>query len=868
MAPSLSKSLGGLGTAFTLGAVLLAPFTFGVSLGGLPLAGSLALTGAVLSVGAALTAPGPRSRSLSGSRHYGIGQFSNPTDPDLAPPVLYGTARIIPQILQESVSTLSEGSGQGIPHARKQGINILCAVAEGELSEITDVRLNDQPVLTDSETVKVSTGNGTQKVYSLPAPWVYLPSLTVQVNSVEKHQSTSTATDYPVLPAASNAVTIGRNAGEKILTETIRVYLDGTEETRSGTYGWSVRRITKRKVKVVFRTRPPASAKIKVTFSYVGPSDLVVRQDGRGRTTLTFGTAPTSGHKIEATYRRTNFPGLVIETRMGTLDQEAIPGFGDERQSKTVAQELTKDSERTHRTAGPVNDLRIGITAPRGFVVFTDSGGLDTIRSNIVIGYAFVDSAGTLGKYRELYHLGDADKPKADWILAGQSTGPRTWEIGLRDTLQGLVNAGYADVGGLDLEDDLATLAAGTRVEVKVTRKDKVRTDAQSLDGLWFQYATEITDTLFSYPGTALLGIRAYINEGLDGAAPTVTCTATRADLYDPRTGAWDGRSDNPALAVYDLLTSGNATAVERYGSRGWFTSADVDSTTLEAWADYCDEYVHNDSSNKTASPSATNGEIRHSLNLVMDTPMALSEWVSDIAFAGGAFPVMQGVRWRFPLDKTGTASFAFTEDADPANSNIVAGSFEMGPEPLENTATDVEVTYFDRAHDWQADQVVASRDDLAETTPRKTTRITARGVDRASEASRLAERVLLHAVNNPVTASWLAHPGAIAPEAGDIVSVTTFVPGGTAASGWSAKAFRIVAMTREWPADQRAPLVRFEARVLSAKPYAVTVTASASKTAGAGTFGGSTGSGTSGVPTTSGGAVKSKIKGFRVRVK
>ena len=830
----------------------------------------------VINMGLAATAPSARVRSFQNSPHYGIGDFSNPNDPDTVTYLLYGTTRVVPTVYQEHVSSLAEGSGLGIAAVKKQGINILLGVAEGQVSDITDVRINDQPAMTEPEVdVKVGKGNGTRKEWELPGRFVYLPSLTVRVNGVEVAQVTSSVTSYPTLPANSNTIIFGRNKGEKILTETFRVYLNDVEEVRSGTYGWTIRKVTKKKARLHFKVRPPAGAKIKVTFSYLGATDLTIRQNGRGRTLLTFGTAPTNGHEILATYRRANFEGLIIETRPGTLDQEGIPGFGDFRNSKTVAAELTKDTERTHSTAGVVNDVRIGIAAPRGFTVFNTSGGQDIIRANLVIGYAWLDTTGTAGTKRTLYHLGDGDNAKPDFLLAGQSVAPRTWEIGLRDTLLGLVNAGYTDLGGFDLEDELATLSEGTRVKVFVTRKDVVRTDAQSLDGLFFQYATEVTDELFSYPGTALLAVRALVTAGLDGGAPTVTCKATRADLYDPRTGLWDGRSDNPALAAYDLITSGNSTAIQRYGSRGHFSSADVDSTTFNAWADYCDEYVHNDTSDKSSAASSTNGERRHSLNLVMDTPMSLSEWVADIAFVGGSFAVMQGVKWRFPLDKDGSATFAFTEDVDPTNANIVAGSLELGPEPIESTPTDIEVEYFDREREWQAEMVLASRGDLLETTPRRQVRVSARGVDRASEAERLAERILLHATNNPVPVTWLAHPGAIAPEAGDIVTVTSYVPGGTAATGWSAQKVRIIGMTREWPVDQRAPLLRYEARVLSDKPYAVTFTKVASPSGGnlPGSAAGS-GPGTSGPPVSSNGGTFGvpggglKIGGFSGKVK
>lgn len=861
----LSKTLTYVGmAALAVAAILAAPFT-----GGASIAGYVTLAGTVLVTAGALLAPGARVQSFSSSRHYGIGNFSNPVDPDTVVPILYGTTRVVPIVLQESVAALAEGAGLGIDAVKKQGINILLAVAEGQVSDITAVRINDQPVVTEPEAaVKIGKGNGTRKEWTLPASYVYLPSLTITVNTVEVAQVTSSYTSYASIPASGKSIGIFSPQGETILTDTVKVYLDGTEEARGGVWGWTLRSTSKRRALVIFKTKPALSTKVKITFDYIGANDLIIRQNGKGKTTLTFGTAVGNGYEIFATYRRANYHGLVIETRPGTLDQSPIPGFGDFRQGDNVGEELTKDAERSHTTKEAVNDIRVGIEAPRGFVVFNKSGGLDIIRANIVVEYQFVSEAGVAGKKRVLYHLGNTDTPKSWFALAGQSASPRIWEIGVRDTLLALSVAGYSKLGDFNVDDDLETMTTGSRMKITVTRKDVVRTDAQAIDGLYFKYVTRITDTQFSYPGTALLAVRALVDGGLNGGTPTITCTATRAKLYDPRTGLWNGRSDNPALAVYDLITSGNATALQRYGGRGWFTSADLDSTTLNAWANFCDE--------------TAGGETRHSLNLVMDTPMALSEWVADIAFMGGAFAVMQGVKWRFPLDKTGASTFSFVESTDPANANVVAGSFEMGPEPLEQVATDVEVQFFDRTNEWQPETVLSSRADLAATTPRKTIRVSARGVDRTTEAERLSDRLLLNATNNPVPCTWLAHPGAIAPEAGDIVDMTSYIPGGTAATGWAAQKLRIVGMTREWPVDQRAPLVRYEARAMSEVPYATAASQKAESQTAAPAAGSTPGSasgtrpGSSGPPVSSNGGAfgvpgaggGSRVGGFKAKLK
>lgn len=113
----------------------------------------------------------------------------------------------------------------------------------------------------------------------------------------------------------------------------------------------------------------------------------------------------------------------------------------------------------------------------------------------------------------------------------------------------------------------------------------------------WDSY-TEITDTKFSYPNSALMGLsvdsegfksvprRGYELKGVKVKVP---------NNYNPLTreyaGVWDGTfvtswTDNPAWCFYDIIVN------SRYGLGSYISENQIDKWSLYTIAKYCDEFV------------------------------------------------------------------------------------------------------------------------------------------------------------------------------------------------------------------------------------------------------------------------------------
>jgi hypothetical protein len=375
------------------------------------------------------------------------------------------------------------------------------------------------------------------------------------------------------------------------------------------------------------------------------------------------------------------------------------------------------------------------------------------------------------------------------------------------------------------------------------TRSAASSSDALVADELSFAYVTEVTREGFSYPGTALLGLRGTPGASLQGGSLRVTCVAKRAKLYDPRTddhgGARDlGSSQNAALAIRDLVTSAEGAAVERYGAGYFFTGADLflgtdgapaERNGLIAFADFCDEWVRRPGDDATRAASSTNGERRCRLNVVLDTPMSLMETVGDLAFLGYCFASLQGARWRFPLDQDGDSVFTFVDDIDPANQNM--SKFVLKLEEWGKSPSGVKGSFWSEFLDYDRDELLYPVDGLPEATPLNIREVDLRGCTRETEAARMLRHLAEQARALPFPCTWEAHPGVQHIEAGDIVTVKTRVPYSTGANATELKVRILVGAVGR---DEEGKLtVRYAGRVMSSSVYAlqtVTVPVSAAR--------------------------------------
>jgi len=835
MGKTFGYVLGGL--EIVVGAILT--FTGILSEVGIP----LMIAGAGTIAGTALTPTPPRQKTLRDSPTYGIDQFENPRGPEAFVPILYGEHKVKPVVIAESVSSIAENNAPGVDAQTKQAVKWLGVVCEGEVADIHDVTINDRAALSDLRTdVDVATGNGSKKEFTFPHGWVYLggdetPAVDLFVNGTKKsYSSHSTATEFTV-PSDTRVKTfdlVRDNKTDRILEGSIRVYIRGTghpqaeQLRRVGVYRWGAQKLAPWKMRLRFQTRPPTGYVVRVTYDYLGTDGLAIVQDNAGTTKAVFGTAPANHAKITATYRTTPFHGLKIRWRPGTLDQSPIEGFTDLEQSRNPREQLlTRNAPLTYSTDGrEVDDLRIGITAPRGFIHYSNDGGSDPVSARIRIEYRKIGATSWIT-------LRCASGTQ--FGLAAEKPSAVRWEIDLRDEWEKLFIGGDSDAG-----DQLAAFDRAA-YEVRVTRLTTTSSDPLVADELNFGYVTEITREGFTYPGTCLLAIQAMPSAGLTGNSLRVSCVARRANLFDPRTddlaGARDlGSSQNAALAIRDLVTSAEGAAVERYGAGYFFTGADflgaADSAPfngLAAFADFCDAWVLRPGDDATRAASATNGERRCRLNVVLDTPQSLMETVGDLAFLGWCFATLQGARWRFPLDQDGDPVFAFVDDVDPPSQNM--SKFVLRLEEWGKSPTGVKGSFWNEVLDYERDELLYPVDGLPESAPLNVRDVDLHGCTRESEAARMLRHLAEQARALPFPCTWEAHPGVQHVEAGDIVSVKTRMPYSTGAKAMELKV-RVLAGAVGRGEDGKLT-VRYAGRVMSSSVYAlqtVTVPVSAAK--------------------------------------
>ncbi|MCG3133221.1 MAG: hypothetical protein HMLKMBBP_00346 [Planctomycetes bacterium] len=875
MGKGLGYIIGGL--ELVVGAILT--FTGVLAEIGIP----LMVAGAGTIAGTALTPTPPRQKNLRDSPTYGIDQFENPRGPDAHVPILYGIHRVKPVVIAESVTEAVEGVSPGdVRNTARQEFRWLGVICEGPVADVTDIEINDRPIVSKVREESLGKGNGSKKEFPFPHDRVFLgddeaPAVEVFVDGVQKawsKRSASAEFTVPAPPAAKTDPITGKrlpvpkltfdlrrdDKRERILGGTVRVYIRGTgrpeleQLPREGLYRWGAQKLAAWKLRLRFKTRPPTGYTVRVTYDYLAAESLAIVQGANGVTKLVFGTAPGNGKKLTAKYRTTPFHGLRVTWRPGTLDQQPIEGFTDLEQSRNPKEQvLARNVGNTYSTDGrEVDDLRVGISAPRGMIQYKDDGGTNAITVRVRVEYR---KQGATTWTVLPSHSGNS------FELIGERASTMRWEIGLRDELEKRSIAG--DTGAADALADFDRAP----YEVRVTRQTAESTDALVVDEIQFTYVTEVTREGFTYPGTALLGLRGNVGAALQGGSLRVTCVAKRGALYDPRTtdlgGARDlGSSQNAALAIRDLVTSAEGAAVERYGAGYFFTGSDFLVGTdgslngLVAFADFCDQWVHRPGDDATRPASATNGERRCRLNVVLDTPMSLMETVGDLAFLGYCFATLQGARWRFPLDQDGDPVFTFVDDVDPAAQNM--SKFVLRLDEWGKSPTGVKGSFWSEFLDYERDELLYPVDGLPEATPLNVREVDLRGVTRETEAARMLRHLAEQARALPFPCTWEAHPGVQHVEAGDIVTVKTRVPYST---GGNATELKVRVLAGAVGRDEDGKLtVRYAGRVMDSSVYAlksVTVPVSAAPATAA----------TASASTTTTRSAARRVTGLRARV-
>ena len=251
---------------------------------------------------------------------------------------------------------------------------------------------------------------------------------------------------------------------------------------------------------------------------------------------------------------------IVVDYRVGTQNQDPMPGFDDIKAEQGVNVKLSSAAGAISRvtTSNLFTRLRVRMGIGSLFKINKDTG--DVKGSDVTFNIQIRPEAGS--------NIVNENK-----TISGKSRGP------------------------VDFEYEYALSGNGPWVVV-VQRLTADPTTTATSDDLYFKAIVGIVDQSFRYPNTSLFGLK--IGAENFSAVPKVAIDMLGVKIkiptnYDPiarsYSGIWNGvfkteYSNNPAWIFYDLLTN------SRYGCGQFISESQVDRYSLYSIAQYCDELV------------------------------------------------------------------------------------------------------------------------------------------------------------------------------------------------------------------------------------------------------------------------------------
>ncbi|HDR1922808.1 TPA: host specificity protein J, partial [Pasteurella multocida] len=391
---------------------------------------------------------------------------------------------------------------------------------------------------------------------------------------------------------------------------------------------------------------------------------------------------------IQASDDSYNFKNVDAQGRIGTQDQAIMEGFNTSEKEVAVSTQVRKLTPLTRTvTDNKVSRLRFTV-------------GVQSLFSQN-------DKGDTYGSKVDLM------------ITIGETSYPVS------------INGKYSSQYLKQFEfDDLPVVPFKIKVE-RVTA-DSTSQRLQN-NTIWASY-TEIIETEFAYPNTAIVGVR--FNSEYFSSIPNRTYEIYGIKIkvpsnYDPvnrtYTGLWDGTfkvawSNNPAWVLYDLMTN------KRYGL-GWrLGSFNVDKWTLYQVAQYCDQLV----------PDGFGGkEPRFTCNAWLTDQRKAYDVINDICSIFRAMPVWNGQEFTVVIDRPSDPVWTYT------NANVIGGEFSYQYSAQKARHNEIHVEYVDASDSYERKIEIVSDDDLIRRHGLNIKKVTAFGCTSRGQAFRTGKWIL-----------------------------------------------------------------------------------------------------------------------------
>nr|DAY29000.1 MAG TPA: tail protein [Bacteriophage sp.] len=425
-----------------------------------------------------------------------------------------------------------------------------------------------------------------------------------------------------------------------------------------------------------------------------------------------------------------NFNNVQIEGRVGSQVQDVIAGFNTSEKEISVGTQVKKNLPIT-RT---VTDDKVS-------------------RLRLTIGVQ------SLFKQEE---NGDTNGAKVNLII---TIGSQTYPV----TINGKYSSQYLQQHTFD---NLPPVPFTVKVE-RVTEDSQ--TQRLQNGTIWSSY-TEIIDTEFTYPNTALIGVK--FDSEQFSSIPTRTYDVLGIKVqvpsnYDPYTrkytGMWDGTfklswTDNPAWVLYDIIIH------KRYGT-GWedLPAFTADKWTLYQIAQYCDQLV----------PDGFGGqEPRFTCNLYKTEQSLAYEFFSNLCSIFRAVQVWQGQQLTFIMDRPADPVWTYT------NANVEKGEFNYTYSAKKSRHNAIQVEYADKDNAYERAIEYVSDDESIRKNGVNVKKITAFGCTSRGQAHRTGLWLLQTEKLETKTVSFTVGAEGLTNIPGDIIKVADTHYAGTNVGG------------------------------------------------------------------------------------
>lgn len=424
-----------------------------------------------------------------------------------------------------------------------------------------------------------------------------------------------------------------------------------------------------------------------------------------------------------------NFNNVQLEGRVGSQVQDVIAGFNTSEKEVSVGTQVRKNLPITRTvTDSKVSRLRLTI-------------GVQSLFSQN-------ENGDTTGTTVELV------------ITIGSQSYPVS--------ISGKYSSQYLQQHTFD---NLPPVPFTVKVE-RVTEDSK----SQRLQNntVWSSY-TEIIDTEFTYPNTALIGVKFDSEYFSNIPARTYDLLGLRVKVpsnYDTRTrkytGMWDGTfktdwTDNPAWILYDVVTS------KRYGLGNRLGEFGADKWALYQVSQYCDQLV----------PDGFGGqEPRFTCNAWLTEQRSAYDVINDICSIFRAMPVWNGQQLTVVMDRPSDPVWTYT------NANVEKGEFNYTFSAKKARHNAIQVEYADKDNGYEKAIEYVSDDESIRRNGLNVKKITAFGCTSRGQAHRTGLWLLQTEKLETKTVSFVVGAEGLMHVPGDIIKVADTYYAGTNVGG------------------------------------------------------------------------------------